>query len=162
MQLIFLSERKRDCCRSRTADAIADRGGAFLRAGAGDVAVFDGGNFDVEVDAIEERAGDALAITLHLERTAAAFAFQIAEVAARTGIHRGHEHELGWEGYAAGCARDRDFAVFQGLPHHFERGAFELGKLVEKEDAVMREADFARRGDGGAAQQANIGNGVVR
>jgi len=72
-----------------------DRGGAFFRAGTGDVAVLDCGNFDVEIDAIEQRSGNSLPITLDLEGTAAAFAFQIAEVSAGTGIHRGHEHEFG-------------------------------------------------------------------
>jgi hypothetical protein len=67
-------------------DAFSDRGGIFFGSGARDVAVFDGGNFDVEIDAVEERAGDALAVTLHLDGAAAAFAFQIAEVSARIWI----------------------------------------------------------------------------
>ena len=83
LQFTFVSERKRACCFSRGAlDAFADRGGRFFGARAGDVAVFDGGNFDVEIDAVEKRAGDALAITLHLDGTATALALQIAEVAA--------------------------------------------------------------------------------
>jgi len=75
---------------------------AFFGPCAGDVVVFDGGTFDVEIDAIEQRAGDSLAITLDLERAAAAFALQIAEISARTGIHRRDEHELGRERDAAG------------------------------------------------------------
>ncbi len=55
------------------------------------------------------------------------------------------------KGDAAGGAGDGDFAVFQRLAHDFEGGAFELGEFVEKEDAVMGEADFAGRGIGGAA-----------
>lgn len=78
-------------------DAVADGGGGFVGAGARDVAVFDGGDFDVEIDAIEKRAGDALAITLDLDGATAAFAFQIAEVSAGARVHRGDEHELGWE-----------------------------------------------------------------
>ena len=70
-------------------DAVANWGGGFFGSGARDVAVFDGGDFDVKIDAIEERAGNALAITLHLDGTTAAFAFQIAEVSARTGIRPG-------------------------------------------------------------------------
>lgn len=63
-------------------DAFANGGRRFFGARAGDVAVFDGGHFDVEVDAIEERTRNALAITVDLRRTATAFAFQIAEVTA--------------------------------------------------------------------------------
>src|SRR4051812_39105295 len=76
-------------------DAVANGGGRFFGARAGDVAVFDGGHFDVEIDAIEERAGDALAITMDLGWTATTLAFQIAEVTAWTRVHRGNEHELG-------------------------------------------------------------------
>src|SRR5438045_1672535 len=76
-------------------DALANGSGSFLSTLARDVAVFDGRHFDVEIDAIEQRAGDALTIALHLHRAAAAFAFKIAEVAAREGIHCGNKHELG-------------------------------------------------------------------
>ena len=33
-------------------------------------------------------------------------------------------------------ARDGDLAVFERLAHHFERRAFELRQLIEKEHAV--------------------------
>jgi hypothetical protein len=82
-------------------DAFADGSRRFFGAGAGDVAIFDGGNFDVEIDAVEQRSGNPLAITVDLRRSAAAFAFQVAEVTARTWIHGGDEHELGWERDAA-------------------------------------------------------------
>jgi len=53
-------------------------------------------------------------------------------------------------------------AVFERLAEHFERLLFELRQLVEKEDAVVRERDLARRGDRAAADQAGVRNGVVR
>lgn len=143
-------------------DAVANWGGAFFGARAGDVAIFNGRNFDVEIDAIEQGSGDSLAITLDLERSAAAFAFQIAEVSARTRVHRGDEHELGGEGDAAGGAGDGDFAVLERLTHHFEGGAFELWKLIEKEDTVVGEAHFAGLRNGGATEQTDIRDGVVR
>ena len=93
---------------ARRADALANRGGIFLRAFAGDVAIFHRRHFDVQIDAIEQRTGNALAITLHLHRAATAFAFQIAEISAGTGIHRRDEHELGRKSDTAGGARDRD------------------------------------------------------
>jgi hypothetical protein len=80
-----------------------------------DIAVFDDGDFDVEIDAIEQRTGNTLSITVDLGRSALAFAFQIAEIAAGARVHRGHEHELGWEGDAAGGAGDRDFPVFERM-----------------------------------------------
>src|SRR4051812_16113118 len=78
-------------------DAVANGGGRFFGAGTGDVAVFDGGDFNVEIDAIEKRTGNALAITVDLSRAATAFAFQIAEVAAWAGVHGRDEHELRWK-----------------------------------------------------------------
>ena len=74
----------------------------------------------MQIDPVEERAGDALAITLDLGGAATAFAFQIAEVSAGTGIHRRHEHELGWKSDRARGARDRDPAVLKRLAHDFE------------------------------------------
>ena len=91
--MIFLSERKASLPLSRAANASANCRGAFFGARAGDVAVFDGGDLDVEIDAIEQRSGDALAITLDLAWTAAPFALQVAEVPTRHG-RMAHEHEL--------------------------------------------------------------------
>ena len=67
--------------------AAADRRGTFFRAGAGAIAIFDGGNFDVEIDAVEERSENSLAIALDLKRAVAAFALQIFQVPTGTGIH---------------------------------------------------------------------------
>src|SRR4051812_35798455 len=106
---------------ARGLDPLTNRNGIFFGARARDVAVFDGGDFDMEIDPIEERAGDALAIPLDLSRAAAAFAFQIAEVSAGTWVHRCDEHELGWKSDAAGSTRHRNFPVFERLAHDFER-----------------------------------------
>jgi len=84
----FVGTKARLLALARATDAIPDRGGAFFGAGAANVAVFHRRNFDMEIDAIEQRSGDSLAVTLDLERTTAAFAFQIAEVSAGTGVHR--------------------------------------------------------------------------
>ena len=136
---------------ARAVDAFTDRGGTFFRSIARDVAVFDRWHFDVQVDAIEQWTGNALPITLHLHRAATAFAFQIAEVATRAGVHRRHEHELGRKSDRAGRARDGDATIFERLAQHFERRAFELRQFIEKEDAVVRDAHFAGRGNGRAA-----------
>ena len=59
-------------------------------------------------------------------------------------------------------ARDGDVAVFKGLAQDFEDVAGELGELVEEEDAVVGERDFAGAGNGAAADEAGVGDGVVR
>jgi hypothetical protein len=52
-------------------DAVADRSGGFAGGVAGEVLVFDGGDFDVDIDAVEEGAGDAVAVALDLGGAAA-------------------------------------------------------------------------------------------
>ena len=136
------------CCRvafksrllafTRTNDPVANLARNFLHAFAGHVAIFDGRNLDVQIDAIEQRTGDALSITLHLERAATAFAFQIAEISARTRIHGGDQHELGGKSHAARGARDGDFPVLERLAHHFQCRSFEFRQLIEKKHAVVR------------------------
>ena len=53
---------------ARTSDAVTNRRGIFLRPGARNIAVFHGRNFDVQIDAIEQRSGNSLPITLDLKR----------------------------------------------------------------------------------------------
>ena len=105
----------------------------------------------VNVFTSERLSGNSLAVTLHLDRTAAAFAFEIAEISARARIHCRDQHEFARESQTSGCARDRHFSVFQWLAHHFERGAFEFRQLIEKKNAVIRQAHFARRRERSAA-----------
>ena len=79
---------------SRANNALTDRGGRLFNALAGDVSILDGWHFNVQIDTVQQRPGDALSITLHLGGTATALAFEIAKVAAWTRIHRGDKHEL--------------------------------------------------------------------
>src|SRR4051812_21733621 len=142
-------------------NAVANRIGNFFGSCARNIAILDGGDFDMEIDPVEQRPGDSLAITLDLDRTATAFALQVAEVSAGTRIHSRDEHELRWESHATGGARDSYFSIFEWLPHHLEGGAFELRQLIEKQNAVVGKAHLTRLGNGGAAKQADIGDGVM-
>ncbi len=106
----------------------------FAQVGAGgaglvgaEVAVGDGGDFDVNVDAIEERAGDAAHVGLDLARGAAALVARVAVVAAGTGVEGGDEGDGGGEGERALDAGDGDDAVFEGLAEDFEGFLVELG-----------------------------------
>jgi hypothetical protein len=55
------------------------------------------------------------------------------------GVHRGDENETRRETTRRGRAGDRDFACFERLAQHLQALAVELGQLVEKENAVVRE-----------------------
>ena len=138
-------------------------GGGF---GGGVAAQFlegNGGDFDVDIDAVEQRAADLAEVVLDLAGRAAAFAGGIAVEAALAGIHGGHQHEAGGEAERHGGAGDAERAIFQRLAEHFENVARKLREFVEEEHAVVRQADFAgTRHAGAAADQAGVGDGVVR
>ena len=59
-------------------------------------------------------------------------------------------------------AGDGDAALFERLAHHFEDVALKFGQLVEEQDAVVAERDFAGTRDGAAADQSGVADGVVR
>ena len=106
---------------------LANGSRGFLGAFARDIAIFNGRHFDVQIDAIQQRTGDALPIPLHLKWTAAAFAFEIAKIAARTRIHRRDEHELRRKSHAPRRARHGDLPVFERLTHYFQCRSLKLG-----------------------------------
>ena len=121
----------------------------------------DGGDFDVEVDAVEQGAADFGHVAFDLGDAAMAVAAGVVAIAAGARVERGDEHEVGWEiGRAEGTA-DRDVAVFERLSEDFEGPAVEFGEFVEEEDAVVGEADFARGGDRAAADESGVADGVV-
>src|SRR6266550_7216179 len=127
--------------------------GGFLRPLARHITVFNRGHFDVEIDPIEQRSGNTLPISLHMTRTAAALAFQIGEVTARTRIHRRHQYKFARESNAPGRSRNGNASVLQWLSHHFQSGTMKFRQLVKKEDAVVREADFTGIWNCPAAEQ---------
>ena len=99
-------------------------------------------HFDLNVDAIEERAGDAGTIALDLQRRADAFFLRVGEKAAGARVHRGDQHDTGGIIDRAEGAGDGDVAVFQRLPHDLEDVAPEFRQLVEEQDTVTVTKDI--------------------
>ena len=93
----------------------------------------DGGDLDVEVDPVEQGAGDPAQVLLDLRRRAATGAPRVGAIAARAGIHRGHQDELGGERRAPQGPADRHLAFLQRLAEDFQRLAIELGHLVQEQ-----------------------------
>jgi len=147
---------------TRGDDAGTDGGGIFAGRRSAEFLVFDGGNFDVDVDAVEKRAGNFCDVALDDGRSAVTLAGGVAEVAARTGIHGGGKHEARRKRDGRGGARDGDGTVFERLAHDFEYVALKFGELIEEENAVMTERNFARARNGAAANEARIADGVMR
>jgi hypothetical protein len=52
--------------------------------------------------------------------------------------------------------------ILKGLAQDFEHVAGKLGQLIKKEEAVVRERDFAGAGHHAAIDEAGVGDGVVR
>ena len=139
------------------AGALGLRGrGRLLREALGVGAL----DVDEEVDAVEQRAAQA-------PRVAGEVAFAAAtaprgRVPARTRVRGGDEQEARREDRRALAAHDGHAAVLQRLAQRLERGARELGQLVEEEHAVMGEARLAGYRDRAAADQAGGGDQVMR
>ena len=87
---------------ARGPHAFADSGGGFTRFLRAEIVDRQCGRFDVEVDAVEQRAADPGAVALHLRRCATALVFGVTKIAARAGVHGPHEQE---------ASRERDRAV---------------------------------------------------
>ena len=90
------------------------------------------------------------------------FLDRVAIVAARAGIHGSDELEIGWKCERSLGAADRNQLIFDRLAHHFQHARAELGQLVLKEHAAVRQADLAGLGPVAAAHQTGVADGVVR
>jgi hypothetical protein len=121
----------------------------------------DRGDFNMDVDAIEQRTADLAYIALDHRWSAHALAGLVVEIAAGTGVHGGREHEAGRKGEGHGGARDGHHAVLEGLTKDLKDVAGEFGKLVEEEQTVVGERDFAGARDHAATDEAGVGDGVV-
>ena len=139
-------------------------GGAVVLGGGGVAQLFgrDAVDGDVQVDAVEQGAGEFLAVAGDLVGGVGAGAVGVAVVAARAGVHGSNELEGGGVVAFHGGAREGDVAVFEGFAQHFEDAAVEFGQFVQKEDAVVGERDFAWFGDGAAADEGDGRAAVVR
>ena len=100
---------------ARLKNAIENLCRGLGRAAAGELLEGHGRRFDMDVDAVEEWAGDAVAVTLDLDAGAAALALRITVESARTGIHRGDEDEFGGECHGSSCAGNGHLAVLKWI-----------------------------------------------
>ena len=82
-------------------DAGTDGGGVLDLAFVGEFFVVDAGDFDVDVDAVEEGAADAFLVAGDGGGGAAALFDGVSVEAAGAGVHGGDEHEVGGVGDGA-------------------------------------------------------------
>ena len=93
--------------RARRRRARARRRWARRRASSASDAVAAARDVDVQVDAVEQRPGEARAVGRDARLRAGAGAQRAAEVAARAGVERRHEHEVGRVDDGAARAHER-------------------------------------------------------
>ena len=116
----------------------------------------------MNVDAVQQRAGDLGDVALDHRRGAHALARLVVEVAAGAGVHGRRQHEARRKTERHGGARDGDRVIFQRLAHDLEHVARKLRQLVEKQQAVVGQRNLAGTRHDAAADQARVGDGVVR
>ena len=100
-------------------------------------------DFNLNVDAVKQRTGDAAEVALHLQLCACAVFRRVVVVAARAWVHGCHKHESSRVIDGVFGTGDADVPVFKRLTEHFEDVAREFRKLVEEEDAVVCERDLS-------------------
>ena len=113
-----------------------------------------------DVDAVQERAGEAALVLPDLGRRAAAARF-VADIAGRTRIHRRHELKARRIAHRLVDPRHRDFALFERFAQRFQGVALELRQFVQEQDAAMRQRHFARRNRRATADDGRRRGGVV-
>src|SRR6185437_6038632 len=87
---------------------------------------------------------------------------RLAGVAAGAGIHRGDERKARGKGDAQRRARHHHTPILERLAERLERAPRKLEQLVEKEHAVVREADLSWPRNATAADESGGGDRVVR
>jgi hypothetical protein len=93
---------------ARGHHAVANLRRALGRRSAAQLLVLHGRNFDMNIDAVEQRAGDFGHVALDHGRRTHALARLVVEVAAGAGIHGGGQHEARRKAERHGGARDGD------------------------------------------------------
>ncbi len=111
------------------------------------------GDRQVQVNAVQQRARQLVAVALDLFGTAAAAAGGVAKVTARAGVHRRHQLEACRKPYLVPRTGDHDLARLQRLAQHFKHAALELGQLIEKQHAMVGQGNLPGLRPAAAADQ---------
>ncbi len=113
------------------------------------------GHFDMQVDAVEQRARKCApgSRRAHLGARAAGLR-RIAEIAAAAGVHRRHQLEARRIAHMGIGARHHRFAGFDRLAQRIQHAALEFRQLVEKQHAQMRERRLRRASPSGRRRPA--------
>lgn len=141
-------------------DTFAELSGGSAGGDGGEFFGFEARDVDVEVDAVEEGAGNFCAVFEALG-SADAVGFRVSLESARAGVHGTDEHCGGGESESGLDSGNGDDVVFERLAQGFEDISAKFGHFIEEEDSVVGERDFARFGSFAAADDCGVAGGVV-
>lgn len=96
-------------------------------------------HFYMNIDAIEQGSGYAIAMASLLFEAALAQVFAVTAVTLWTRIHRAYQLKVCREFRLACSARDGDAACFHGFAKNIEYVTIELCEFIKKEHAMMRQ-----------------------
>ena len=118
-------------------------------------------HFHHDINAIQQRAGDAAGVLPHGALGAGATAAGVAVPAAFAGVHGANQHKFCRVGHCAYDPGNGHLAVFQGLAHHIQGVLAEFRQFIQEQYALVSHRDLAWAGIAAAAGQAGIGDGMV-
>ena len=162
LQVIVELSLPRERLVVRLAHALGDEAGRLAVSHRRQLLLGERGHLDSHVDAIEQRARDAVLVTRDQIWRASALDCPVAEVTARARIHRGDQLKLGRILDLPRRARHGDAAGFERLPQRFEHAPLEFRQLVEKQHAMVRQRNLAGHRWIAAAHQRDCARSVMR
>ncbi|MNJ54367.1 hypothetical protein D3C77_498030 [compost metagenome] len=115
------------------------------------------GNLDMHINTIQQRSRNAFTVLGYPIRTAGAAGQRRlgSEIAARTRIHRNGKQKIRRKGKCRPRPANRYLPFLQRLTQHLQRPPGKLGKLIEKQYAVMRQANLSWFRYAAASNQAS-------
>src|SRR3954471_18353404 len=119
-------------------------------------------NGDDEIETVEERPGELVAIVGKPLCGARAVRPRIAARAAWTEIHRSDQLETRRKAHAPGRAGNDELTVLERLPQRLQCGTLELRELVQQQHTEMRKARLTRTQTRPAADDRRRRRTVVR
>ena len=135
---------------------------ARLAAGfGGKGVVLHGAGLHMQVNAVQQRAGNPLPVALNRTGRAAAFPHAGTIIPALAGVHGGNQHKTAGVGGGAVYPAHGDAPVLDWLAQHLQRFAAELWQFVQKQYAVVGQADLAGAGHCAAARNGCGADTVV-
>ena len=114
------------------------------------------------VNAVKKGTGHPALVFYYRPLRATTFMCRVAVVSAWAGIHCGDEHEARRKVICCGGSRYTDVPVLQRLPQDLQRLPGKLRKLVQEQNAAVRQRHLARNGMSSAAEKPDGADCVVR